>query len=160
MALAHVRGGGELGAAWHHAARGLRKQTSANDLIDALRWLHSQGISCPARTTAAADSAGALALGGLIRETPELVGGGAIVRSGFVDPIGAMSDASLPLSVEERDEWGDPSACEATRRVMAEYSPVEAPGGCPPPLLAIAAERDARVPFTQSLEYVTFSFGS
>lgn len=155
VVLAHVRGGGELGAEWHRAGARLAKRTSAEDVCDSLRWLHESGWSSPARSTAAADSAGALALGGMLNEAPGLLAA-AIVRSGFLDPLGAMSDPSLPLAIEEREEWGDPMACDATRAAMLSYSPYDGirQGVRYPALLVVAAENDARVPFTQSLEYV------
>ena len=53
----------------------------------------------------------------------ELVAQGLDVRAGFLDPLAAMSDPSLPLATEEREEWGDPTSCDATAAAMAEYSP-------------------------------------
>ena len=156
VALAHVRGGGELGPSWHRAACGVEKRRSALDLCAAVRELHARGISSPPLSTAAADSAGALALGGLLNETSDaLIGAGVVLRSPFLDPLGAMSEPSLPLTVEEREEWGDPLACEATARAMRRYSPY---GGLSeqqyPPMLLVVARRDARVCFTQAVRYV------
>ena len=156
VVLAHVRGGGELGPKWHRAGAGLAKQTSANDLCDVLQWMHAHGTSRPERTTAAADSAGGLALGGLMNALP---GGlaAAVLRGAFLDPLDAMLDPSLPLTIEEREEWGDPLTCKATRAAMATYSPYEGlpPGTAMPALLLIAAAQDTRVPLAQSLKYVS-----
>jgi oligopeptidase B len=155
VVLAHVRGGGELGPRWHRAGAGLRKPTSAHDVCDVLRDLHSRGVSSPAFSTAAADSAGALALGGAINEEPGLLAA-ALLRAPFLDPLRTMLDPSLPLVVEEREEWGDPAACEATRAAMELYSPHDALrwGAAYPAMMLVAAENDARVPLTQSLDYL------
>ena len=131
------------------------KATSAHDLVDALTWMHQQGLSSPRKSTAAADSAGALALGGLLNEAPRRLGA-AVVRAGFLDPLSAMLDPSLPLAIEEREEWGDPGACDATRAAMAEYSPYNAlrRGERYPAMMLVVAEQDSRVPYTQSLRYL------
>ena len=156
IALAHVRGGGELGPAWHRAGAGVHKQTSAKDLLDVLQSFHANGVSCPARSTASADSAGGLALGGLMNLAPRSLAAG-VLRGPFLDPLGAMLDPSLPLAVEERDEWGDPAACDLTRAAMERYSPYEAlrVGERYPALLLVAAELDTRVPLSHSLTYAS-----
>ena len=104
LALAHVRGGGELGPEWHQAGATSVKHRSASDLIDAVRALHAQGISSPAATTAVAESAGGLALGGALNLAPDLFAA-AVLRAPFVDPTTAMIDPALALTVEEREEW-------------------------------------------------------
>ena len=98
VVLAHVRGGGELGPEWHAAGSGLNKRTSANDLHDVIRSLHSDGVSSPQYTTAMADSAGALALGGLMNDSPSLLSG-VVMRGPFLDPLNSMLDPSLPLTM-------------------------------------------------------------
>ena len=177
IALAHVRGGGELGPPWHHAGSRLAKATSAADLADCLRWLHTHGISSPPRTSAVADSAGALALGGVLNAEGTALLGAALLRMPFLDPLSAMLDPSLPLTLEEAEEWGDPIRCEATRQAMAAYSPYdglrwrasrlpdEKGGGDDddderqrlhyPAVLCITAKHDTRVCFTQALRWVT-----
>ena len=154
VVLAHVRGGGELGPEWHRAGSGLNKRTSANDLHDVIRSLHSDGVSSPQYTTAMADSAGALALGGLMNDSPSLLSG-VVMRGPFLDPLNSMLDPSLPLTIEEYEEWGDPSTCSKTREAMAGYSPYDGlkRGERYPNVLLIAAEHDARVPLTQTLRY-------
>ena len=79
LALAHVRGGGELGHAWHHAGRATNKGRSASDLLAVVRGLQAWGYCDPARTAAQADSAGALALAGALNADPSRFG--AVVRA-------------------------------------------------------------------------------
>ena len=153
VVLAHVRGGGELGPAWHRAACGTAKAISARDLADSVRWLHSNGMSSPPKSTASADSAGALALGGCLNADPDGLLSAAVIRSGFLDPLSAMLDPSLPLAIEEREEWGDPASCPETREAMLRYSPYEGlqTAVSYPALMLVAAEHDMRVPFEQSV---------
>ena len=79
------------------------------------------------------------------------------LRGAFLDPLGAMLDPSLPLTIEERDEWGDPASCAHTREVMTRYSPYEGlrRGERYPAIMLAAAELDARVPLAQSLRYAS-----
>ena len=79
LALAHVRGGGELGPAWHHAGRAAHKGRSASDVLAVVRGLQAWGYCDPARTAAQADSAGALALAGALNADPSRFG--AVVRA-------------------------------------------------------------------------------
>ena len=166
VCLVHVRGGGELGPAWHAAATHLTKGLSARDFADSVRSLHARGVSSPPMTTAAADSAGALALGGALNEAESPAAAAAegrpllaaaLVRGGFLDPLSAMLDPSLPLALEEREEWGDPAACGAIHEAMAAYSPLDGlrPGGPYPAMMLAVAENDVRVPFTHSLDYLS-----
>ena len=171
VAIAHVRGGGELGAAWHAAGRRERKRNSAADLLTVARALHRWGYATPRRTAAQADSAGALALAAAVHAEPRCVGA-AVLRSPFVDLSGASLDPSLPLTREEYAEWGDP-ADEAAWRAIRAACPYalagdqegggrggrggRAGGGGGvrhPPMLLSVARHDARVSFTQALRYV------
>ena len=154
LALAHVRGGGELGPQWHHAARLHHKQRSATDLVAVLRALHQWGYSRPGRTAAHADSAGGLALGGMLNMRPQLVHA-AILRSAFLDPSTAMLRPELPLTLEEYEEWGNPATDPAAHEAIRQYAPydnlreVEYPA-----MLLIASEHDPRVPCTHALRYL------
>lgn len=77
-------------------------------------------------TTASADSAGAIALCGVLNATGDsLLGGGAILRSAFLDVLGSMLDPSLPLTLEEREEWGDPLSCAHAAAAIRAFSPCD-----------------------------------
>ena len=157
LALAHVRGGGELGPLWHAGGRGLRKRRSVDDLECVIRALHGWGYSRPELSSAIATSAGGLVLGALLNRAPGLLGA-ALMQSPFLDPLGAMLDPSLPLTLEERGEWGDPGVDPRVRAAMEGYSPYETlpKHAAPlPPLLIRVARNDPRVPCTQALRYVS-----
>jgi protease II len=173
LAFCHVRGGGELGSAWHAAAGPSLKQRSVDDyeVSDAigllcclfltrdtrtqtcLRHLVATGYTSPARLCAQGMSAGALVVGALCNQKPHLLAA-AILQVPFVDMLGTMCDPSLPLTVHERDEWGDPladSAAFVAIKAVCPYTNVHATGY--PPMFMSAARHDGRVPFWHPLKY-------
>ena len=89
-----------------------------------------------------------------MNDSPSILSG-VVMRGPFLDPLNSMLDPSLPLTIEEYEEWGDPSTCSKTREAMAGYSPYDGlkRGERYPNVLLIAAEHDARVPLTQTLRY-------
>ncbi|KAL1519151.1 hypothetical protein AB1Y20_003411 [Prymnesium parvum] len=154
VALVHVRGGGELGPTWHMAGALRNKRRSSTDLVDSIRALHAMGVSQPTTTTAAAESAGALALGGALNEAPHLFAA-AIFRVPFLDVVSSMIDPSLPLAVEEQEEWGNPLESAEDWQAIRAFSPYEGIAQQSyPPMLLSTAENDMRVPFTQALRYL------
>ena len=130
----HVRGGGELGPAWHEQGRKLLKAASSNDVVDGVLWLRQGTLrSRVDRVVLEAYSAGALSVATAALD-PLLKGSAPHSRSlpmisalllqyAFVDPLSAMMDDSLSLTVHERDEWGDPIADESTRALLEHISP-------------------------------------
>ncbi|KAJ3609955.1 hypothetical protein NHX12_022049 [Muraenolepis orangiensis] len=149
LAYCHIRGGGELGLSWHRRARVQGKRAGVEDLRACLRHLHSRGISSPRRSAITARSAGAVPVGALCNTDPRLMR-----AAPFLDVLGCMMDDSLPLTVEEREEWGDPIADPQHRLAIASYCPLHniAPQRYPSMLLTAYSD-DARVPLAGVVRY-------
>eukprot|EP00929_Paragymnodinium_shiwhaense_P087559 TRINITY_DN47703_c0_g1_i1.p1 TRINITY_DN47703_c0_g1~~TRINITY_DN47703_c0_g1_i1.p1 ORF type:complete len:830 (+),score=188.16 TRINITY_DN47703_c0_g1_i1:73-2562(+) len=156
IAWAHVRGGGECGRAWHAAGRQLSKAQSVLDLSDALRFLIARGIAEPGALCVKTASAGGLTLGALLNSPAEAQKvAAAILEVPFVDPLTGMSDPSLPLTVHEFSEWGDPSVLKH-RRNLQSLSPYENVGTHRyPPLYLSCSMADTRVPAWMPLKYTS-----
>nr|XP_015218387.1 PREDICTED: prolyl endopeptidase-like isoform X3 [Lepisosteus oculatus] len=154
LAYCHVRGGGELGLSWHRAGCLERKHRGVEDLEACIKKLFDQGISQPALTAITAHSAGAILVGALCNEQPQLLRA-VTLQAPFLDVLGTMQDASLPLTVEEREEWGDPLADPCHWDSIASYCPCHniTPQRYPS-MLITAYERDQRVPLAGVLRYV------
>ena len=124
IAIAHVRGGGEMGPQWHRHGRGLRKQNSFTDLLACVDHLTATGWASPERIGAYGEGAGALLVAGAADLAPDrfraLLAGGPLV-----DPLETLLDPNVMLTLEEWAEWGDPAADEATYRCQRDYSPAE-----------------------------------
>ncbi len=167
VALAHVRGGGELGKPWHDAGRLDRKEQSFADFVSCARALVDRGYSCPSRMCAHGMSAGGMLLGVVANRHPGLFRA-MVMKVPFVDVLTTMSDATLPLTVHEYDEWGDPSRDPAVREYMRGYSPCDnvlggggggvhgGGGGEPyPHMLVTASTKDARVGYWEPAKWVS-----
>jgi oligopeptidase B len=111
VAVAHVRGGGELGKRWHDAGRMLNKRHTFTDFIAAADFLVREGYAARERLVIEGGSAGGLLIGGVVNMRPDLCAA-AILRVPFVDVINTMLDESLPLTVGEFEEWGNPKLRE------------------------------------------------
>ncbi|CAL8254055.1 unnamed protein product [Lota lota] len=153
LAYCHIRGGGELGLSWHRQARVEGKPAGVEDLRACLLQLHSRGISSPSRSAITARSAGAVPVGALCNTDPHLIRA-VTLQAPFVDVLGSMADSSRPLTVEEREEWGDPTADPQHRLAIASYCPLHniAPQ-CYPSMLLTAYSNDARVPLAGVIQY-------
>jgi oligopeptidase B len=152
-AVAHVRGGGELGEAWHKAGKLERKESTFADFIAAAERLVEEGWTAPERLAIRGGSAGGLLVGTVLNRRPELFAA-ALALVPFVDVANTMLDASLPLTVTEYEEWGDPADPEVYRRLLA-YSPYENVGAGPyPPLLVTAGWNDPRVQYWEPAKWV------
>lgn len=147
IAWAHVRGGGERGREWHLGGRQLTKGRSVLDLADTVRFLLARGIAAPGRLCAKAASAGGLTLGAFVNSDEGASAlAGAVLEVPFVDVVTGMSDPSLPLTVHEFAEWGDPREAVHEEN-MRSMSPYENVGPHPYPKLYLSCARaDARVP--------------
>ncbi|XP_051772531.1 prolyl endopeptidase-like isoform X2 [Ctenopharyngodon idella] len=153
LAYCHVRGGGERGLAWHRAGSVLQKWRGVEDLAACIQTLHRLGVSHPALTALTARSAGAVLAGALCNHNPQLLRA-VILQAPFLDVLGTMQDASLPLTVEERGEWGDPLIREH-RDNIASYCPCH--NIIPqlyPSILITAYSEDRRVPLSGVMKYV------
>ncbi|KAI9216093.1 prolyl oligopeptidase family-domain-containing protein, partial [Blastocladiella britannica] len=148
VAYAHVRGGSELGDAWHDDGRLLHKWNTFHDLIDVAEHLCHAGITRPKRIVATGHSAGGLAVAAAALSRPELFRA-LVLHSPFVDVLSTMLDPSLPLTEGEYDEWGNPLVSREYYDMIASYCPYEQ-------LLRRLARTDAILPLLPSL-YVTAS---
>src|SRR5262245_34124417 len=120
-AVAHVRGGGEMGKAWHESGRMQHKLNTFTDFIAAAQFLIARGYTAPDRLVIEGGSAGGLLIGAVLNMRPDLFGA-AVLRVPFVDVINTMLDESLPLTVGEYEEWGNPHIREHYDRMKA-YCP-------------------------------------
>ncbi|HET7725194.1 MAG TPA: prolyl oligopeptidase family serine peptidase [Propionibacteriaceae bacterium] len=154
VAYAHVRGGGELGRTWYEQGRLAAKATTFSDFVAVGRHLVDAGVALPGRLAARGASAGGLTVGAALNLAPELFCA-AQVGVGFLDPLTAMLAEDLPLTVTERDEWGDPVADPEAFARIASYSPYGNIGPGPyPDVLATAALHDQRVSASEPAKWV------
>ncbi|MFM7230842.1 MAG: S9 family peptidase [bacterium] len=123
FALAHIRGGGDLGKAWHDQGRMRNKMNSFTDFIACAEWLVSERVCSPQRLVVQGGSAGGLLMGAVTNLRPDLFTG-VVADVPFVDVINTMLDESLPLTVGEFEEWGNPKVKEDFE-VMRRYSPYD-----------------------------------
>jgi oligopeptidase B len=122
-AIAHIRGGEEMGRQWYEQGRLMHKMNTFTDFIDVTKALQAEGVIDPKRTYALGGSAGGLLMGAVINLAPELYHG-VIAAVPFVDVVTTMLDDSIPLTTGEYREWGNPNDEEAYR-YMLSYSPYD-----------------------------------
>ncbi|HVP54617.1 MAG TPA: S9 family peptidase [Candidatus Eisenbacteria bacterium] len=123
VALAHVRGGGELGKPWHDAGKMMNKKNTFTDFIASAEYLTSHGYGCRAKIAIEGGSAGGLLMGAVTNMRPDLFRV-VLAEVPFVDVMNTMLDASLPLTVPEYEEWGNPNT-EPAFDYMLSYSPYD-----------------------------------
>lgn len=151
--VAHVRGGAEMGYTWYENGKFLAKKNTFTDFVDAARDLIHRGYTAPDRLAAQGRSAGGLLMGAIVNLAPELF---QVVVPGvpFVDVINTMSDATIPLTSLEWDEWGNP-ADPTFYAYMKSYSPydnVEAKAY--PHMLVLTGLNDPRVAYWEPAKWV------
>ena len=153
MAYAHVRGGGDLGKPWHDAGKMLVKRNTFTDFIAAVEYLTASQYGDPQRVAIEGGSAGGLLMGAVANLRPELFR--AIVSHvPFVDVMNTMLDASLPLTVPEYEEWGNPNE-EAYFRYMLGYSPYDNLQAMSyPAMLVKTSLHDSQVMYWEPAKYV------
>ena len=153
MAYAHIRGGGDLGEPWHDAGKMLVKRNTFTDFITCVEHLTAEGYGDPARVAIEGGSAGGLLMGAVVNMAPELA---RVVVSHvpFVDVMNTMLDASLPLTVPEYEEWGDPNE-EKYFRYMLSYSPYDNLRAAEYPAMLIKTSLyDSQVMYWEPAKYV------
>jgi oligopeptidase B len=155
FAIAHIRGGGELGRHWYDDGKMLRKTNSFTDFIACARHLSAQRWTSPARLVARGGSAGGLLVGAAVNMAPDAFGGVA-AQVPFVDALTSILDPSLPLTVTEWEEWGDPLHDADVYAYMKSYTPYENVVASPPypPILAITSLNDTRVLYTEPAKWI------
>ncbi len=154
FAIAHVRGGGELGRRWYEEGKGLAKTNTFTDFVACAQHLVESGWTSPPRLVARGGSAGGLLMGAVANMAPEFFRA-VVAEVPFVDCLTTILDDTLPLSVIEREEWGDPVADVEIYDVMKHYSPYDnvRPGRYPD-VLATAGFEDPRVGYWEPTKWV------
>jgi oligopeptidase B len=153
FAIAHVRGGGELGEAWYRAGKLEHKENSFADFIACAEHLIASGHTTSAQLAISGGSAGGLLIGAVLNQRPDLFAA-AIAEVPFVDVLNTMQNPDLPLTVTEYDEWGDPNEPDVFERIKA-YAPYENVGAqAYPAILAVAGYNDSRVQYWEAAKWV------
>ncbi|MDQ1452369.1 MAG: oligopeptidase [Acidobacteriaceae bacterium] len=153
MAYAHIRGGGDMGKPWHDAGRLMQKRNTFTDFIAAVQHLTARGYGDPARVSAEGGSAGGLLTGAVTNLRPDLFRA-VISHVPFVDVMNTMLDATLPLTVPEYEEWGNPNE-PAAFEYMLSYSPYDnLKSGAYPAILVKTSLNDSQVMYWEPAKYV------
>ncbi|MCV7069085.1 S9 family peptidase [Mycolicibacterium farcinogenes] len=154
FAIAHVRGGGELGRPWYEHGKLLEKTKTFTDFIAAARHLVDTGVTRPQNLVALGGSAGGLLVGAVANMAPELFAG-ILAQVPFVDALTTILDPSLPLTVTEWDEWGNPLEDPEVYHYMKSYTPYENVAAQDyPAILAMTSLNDTRVYYVEPAKWV------
>ena len=154
IAIAHVRGGGEMGRDWYDHGKMLEKKNSFSDFVAAAAHLTDSGLVAAGRLSAEGRSAGGLLMGGITNLAPERFRA-VIAGVPFVDALTTILDPSLPLTVGEWEEWGDPLHDPEVYEYMKEYTPYENVRAVDyPAIFASTSLNDTRVFFVEPAKWV------
>ena len=153
-AIAHVRGGDDLGRAWYRAGKLESRNNTFDDFVDVARGLVARGYGEAGRVAISGGSAGGELMGVVMNRAPELWGA-IVAQVPFVDVLQTMLDGSLPLTPIEWPEWGNPIEDIAAFELIRGYSPMEnLEARTYPPLLVTAGLNDPRVTYWESARWV------
>jgi oligopeptidase B len=153
VAIAHIRGGSEMGRHWYYEGRQLSKKNTFTDFIDVSAFLIDKGYTSPQHLYAAGGSAGGLLMGAVVNMAPNLYRG-VLAAVPFVDVITTMLDESIPLTSGEFDEWGDPRKQEYYQ-YMLSYSPYDqVRSQAYPNLLVTTGLHDSQVQYWEPAKWV------
>lgn len=153
FAIAHIRGGQELGREWYEQGRQSRKVNTFNDFVDCAEFLIDNRYTSPDHLYAMGGSAGGLLMGAVINMRPELWNG-VVAQVPFVDVLTTMLDASIPLTTGEYDEWGNPEKTEDYERIRS-YSPYDnLKQGPYPAMLVTTGLHDSQVQYWEPAKWV------
>jgi oligopeptidase B len=153
VAVAHIRGGGEMGKAWHDDGRMMHKKNTFTDFIASAEYLVANGYGSKDRLVIEGRSAGGLLMGAVVNMRPDLFHA-ALVGVPFVDVMNTMLDESLPLTVGEFEEWGNPKEKPAFD-YMITYSPYDNVENKPyPNILVRTSFNDSQVMYWEPAKYV------
>ncbi|GGB88250.1 oligopeptidase B [Novosphingobium endophyticum] len=154
FAIAHIRGGDDLGRAWYKAGKLERRTNTFNDFVDVARGLVERGFTAPGNISISGGSAGGELMGAVINSDPELYGA-VVAHVPFVDVLSTMLDETLPLTPGEWPEWGNPVEDKSAFDLILSYSPydqVKAQGY--PPIMVTAGLNDPRVTYWEPAKWV------
>jgi oligopeptidase B len=154
-AVAHIRGGGEMGRHWYDDGKMLRKVNTFTDFVACARHLVAERWTTPQRLVARGGSAGGLLVGAAVNLAPDAFGA-IVAQVPFVDALTSILDPSLPLTVTEWEEWGDPLHDPEVYRYMRSYSPYENidQAAAYPPVLAVTSLNDTRVLYSEPAKWI------
>ncbi|WP_136709068.1 S9 family peptidase [Agromyces sp. H66] len=154
FAVAHVRGGGELGRLWYEHGKKLHKRNTFTDFVAVAQHLVDNDITAPDRLVAQGGSAGGLLMGAVANMAPKYFSG-ILAEVPFVDPLTSILDPTLPLTVIEWDEWGNPLDDAEVYAYMKTYAPYEnVHENHYPPILAVTSLNDTRVLYVEPAKWV------
>ena len=153
FAIAHIRGGGDLGRTWYEAGKMAKKATTFSDFIACAETLIARGLTTPGQLAIEGGSAGGLLMGVVVNQRPELFKA-VVSEVPFVDVINTMLDETLPLTVGEFIEWGNPKLPEqyAWMRAYSPYDNLEP--GAYPAMLVRTGLNDTQVAYWEPAKYV------
>jgi oligopeptidase B len=153
VAVAHIRGGQEMGRAWYENGKLLHKINTFTDFIDVTRWLAANKYSDPKRAFAIGRSAGGLLMGAIVNMAPQDYRG-IVIGVPFVDVVTTMLDESIPLTSNEFDEWGNPKE-KKYYDYMLSYSPYDNLGAHDYPAMFVHSGLwDSQVQYFEPTKYV------
>jgi oligopeptidase B len=153
-AIAHIRGGDDLGRAWYKAGKLKRRTNTFNDFVDVAKGLATRGYTAEGRISISGGSAGGELMGAVVNSDPGLFGAVA-AHVPFVDVLATMLDESLPLTPGEWPEWGNPIEDKAAFELIRSYSPYDnVTAQAYPPLLVTAGLNDPRVTYWEPAKWV------
>tara|TARA_B100000809_G_scaffold13_1_gene28 strand:+ start:7494 stop:9542 length:2049 start_codon:yes stop_codon:yes gene_type:complete len=152
-AIAHIRGGEEMGRHWYEDGKLLKKMNTFNDFIDSAKYLIAHNYTSPGKLCAMGGSAGGMLMGGVVNMNPELFKA-VIAAVPFVDVVTTMLDDSIPLTTGEYDEWGNPNEKESYD-CMLSYSPYDQVGKkAYPSMLVTSGLHDSQVQYWEPTKWV------
>ena len=153
-AIAHIRGGDDMGYQWYLDGKLQKRTNTFNDFVDAARGLVEKGFTAKGRITASGGSAGGELMGAVANQAPELFGA-IVAHVAFVDVLNTMLDEELPLTPGEWPEWGNPITDKAAFEFIRSYSPYDnVSAKAYPPMLYTAGLNDPRVTYWEPAKMV------
>ena len=153
LAYAHIRGGGDMGKPWHDAGRLMNKMNTFTDFVAVTEYLTAQGYGDPSRVAMEGGSAGGLLMGAVANLRPDLYRA-VLSHVPFVDVMNTMLDPTLPLTIGEYEEWGDPNQPDAFA-YMLQYSPYDnLDRKAYPAMLVKTSLHDSQVMYWEPAKYV------
>ena len=154
FAIAHVRGGDDLGFHWYEAGKLFQRTNTFNDFVDVAHHLVSEGYVAEGRIAISGDSAGGTLMAAVVNQAPELWGV-MVTQVPFVDVLNTMLNADLPLTPLEWPEWGNPIEDQAAFEYIRSYSPYDQlKPAAYPPIMVTAGLNDTRVTYWEPAKYV------
>ncbi len=153
-AIAHIRGGDDLGRQWYLDGKLFKRTNTFNDFVDVANGLIDMGYTAKGRVTASGGSAGGELMGAIVNSDPDLWGA-VVAHVPFVDVLSTMLDETLPLTPGEWPEWGNPITDKAAFDLIASYSPYDNVSAHDyPPMLVTAGLNDPRVTYWEPAKWV------